>query len=152
MPSTRNAETERIAAEAVAANATVTRKAREEADNRRREARQRIELLLNESSDRGQSDFYSYRYFGSEGFLPGYSFPRLPLAAFIPGNRGRDSSWLQRPRFLAISEFGPGALIYHEGARYQVTRISLPRGGESGRSGRCRPHRGPGLRLLRLSP
>ena len=32
-----------------------------------------------------QSDFYSYRYFASEGFLPGYSFPRLPLSAFIPG-------------------------------------------------------------------
>ena len=31
-----------------------------------------------------QSDFYSYRYFASEGFLPGYSFPRLPLSAFIP--------------------------------------------------------------------
>ena len=26
-----------------------------------------------------------YRYFASEGFLPGYSFPRLPLSAFIPG-------------------------------------------------------------------
>ena len=36
-----------------------------------------------------QSDFYSYRYFASEGFLPGYSFPRLPLSAFIPGRRGR---------------------------------------------------------------
>lgn len=30
----------------------------------------------------GQTDFYSYCYFASEGFLPGYSFPRLPLAAF----------------------------------------------------------------------
>ena len=36
-----------------------------------------------------QSDFYSYRYFASEGFLPGYSFPRLPLSAFIPGRRGQ---------------------------------------------------------------
>ena len=35
-----------------------------------------------------QSDFYSYRYFASEGFLPGYNFPRLPLSAFIPGRRG----------------------------------------------------------------
>ena len=33
---------------------------------------------------------------------------------------------LQRPRFLAISEFGPGALIYHEGARYEVNRIQVP--------------------------
>lgn len=109
------------------------RKDREEADERYREARQRIELLINESDNQGQSDFYTYRYLASEGFLPGYSFPRLPLAAFIPGSRGRSGSWLQRARFLAITEFGPGALIYHEGARYQVTRISLPRGtsGES---------------------
>ena len=77
----------------------------------------------------GATDFYSYRYLASEGFLPGYSFPRLPLAAYIPARRGAklDGDYLQRPRFLAISEFGPGALIYHEGARYEVTRIQLPR-------------------------
>ena len=34
--------------------------------------------------------------------------------------------YLQRPRFLAISEFGPGALIYHEGARYEVNRVQVP--------------------------
>src|SRR5690606_35037098 len=69
-----------------------------------------------------------YRYLASEGFLPGYSFPRLPLAAYIPmsGRRFADGDYLQRPRFLAIREFGPGALIYHEGSRYQVTRIQLP--------------------------
>lgn len=77
------------------------------------------------------ADFYTYRYFASEGFLPGYSFPRLPLAAYIPGVRvgtnNRDGGeYLQRPRFLAISEFGPGAIIYHEGARYEIRRIQLP--------------------------
>ena len=128
----RVADAERIAAEKQAADATANRKDREKADLRRREARNRIELLLNDASERNQSDFYTYRYFASEGFLPGYSFPRLPLAAFIPGSRGKDSSWVQRPRFLAISEFGPGALIYHEGARYQVTRIALPRAGDGG--------------------
>jgi hypothetical protein len=86
-----------------------------------------MELLLN-SGDVGQGDYYSYRYLASEGFLPGYSFPRLPLSAYIPGLRGAGSTWLQRPRFLAISEFGPRSVIYHEGARYQVSRISLPRG------------------------
>lgn len=110
-------------------NIAASRKDREEAERRQREARQRIDLLLNDASDSGysQSDFYTYRYLASEGFLPGYSFPRLPLAAFIPGWGNKTSSWLQRPRFLAITEFGPGSLIYHEGARYQVTRISLPR-------------------------
>jgi very-short-patch-repair endonuclease len=34
--------------------------------------------------------------------------------------------YIQRPRFIAVSEFGPGALIYHEGSRYQVTRIHVP--------------------------
>lgn len=116
-------------------NISATKRDRNDAEHRQREARQRIDLLLNDTGDSGysQSDFYTYRYLASEGFLPGYSFPRLPLAAFIPGWGNRPSSWLQRPRFLAISEFGPQSLIYHEGARYQVTRISLPReGGETG--------------------
>ncbi|GAA2073696.1 DEAD/DEAH box helicase [Microbacterium hatanonis] len=116
-------------------NISATKRDRDDAERRQREARQRIDLLLNDAGDTGynQSDFYTYRYLASEGFLPGYSFPRLPLAAFIPGWGNRPSSWLQRPRFLAISEFGPQSLIYHEGARYQVTRISLPReGGEAG--------------------
>lgn len=83
--------------------------------------------LLEAGDSRGQSDFYPYRYLASEGFLPGYSFPRLPLSAFVPGRRGRDE-YLQRPRFLAVSEFGPGALVYHEGARYQIQKVVLPAG------------------------
>jgi hypothetical protein len=122
------ADAELAAAFAAASDASATKEDRQDADLRYRDARQRIELLLNAGNALGQSDFYTYRYFASEGFLPGYSFPRLPLAAYIPGTRGRDSAWLQRPRFIAVSEFGPGALVYHEGARYQVTRISLPRG------------------------
>ncbi|MET9145260.1 protein kinase [Streptomyces sp. NPDC004042] len=101
------------------------------ARSRRREAETQTNLLLNRSvgSKSVMSDFNPYRYLASEGFLPGYSFPRLPLAAYIPrsGNRrNADGDYLQRPRFLAIREFGPGALIYHEGARYQVTRVQLP--------------------------
>ena len=104
----------------------------ERAVAREREARDRIRLLTNDVGDMAQSDFYSYRYLASEGFLPGYSFPRLPLAAYVPGSRGRerDGSYLQRPRFVAIREFGPGSLIYHEGARYEVTSVELPRGAE----------------------
>lgn len=84
-------------------------------------------LLLDVNSAM-QSDFYSYRYFASEGFLPGYNFPRLPLSAFIPGSRrakkGHDD-YVARPRFLAITEFAPRALIYHEGARYRVDRVLM---------------------------
>ncbi len=105
---------------------------RDAAKRRRADAESQLVLLRNEDSEIGQSDFYSYRYLASEGFLPGYSFPRLPLAAYVPGSRARrgqrDGDYIQRPRFLAINEFGPGALIYHEGARYEVHRIQLPHG------------------------
>ena len=58
----------------------------------------------------------------------------LPPAAarrLYPGHRrtsrgGYDGDYLQRSRFIAIREFGPGALIYHEGARYKVDRVQLP--------------------------
>ncbi|MCV7261131.1 DEAD/DEAH box helicase [Mycobacterium shimoidei] len=110
---------------------SVNKRAREAAEARRRDAEGQLRLLRNEDTDQAYSDFYTYRYFASEGFLPGYSFPRLPLAAYIPGVRqsagARDGGdYLQRPRFLAISEFGPGAIIYHEGARYEVKRIQVP--------------------------
>ncbi|MEV4467377.1 protein kinase [Micromonospora echinofusca] len=109
---------------------TLSERDRRIAVGRRKEAETQLNLLKNESVDSKSvlSDFNPYRYLASEGFLPGYSFPRLPLAAYVPttGRRFGDGDYLQRPRFLAIREFGPGALIYHEGARYQVTRIQLP--------------------------
>lgn len=106
--------------------------AREEARRRQGEAFGQISLLNNEDAERGQSDFYTYRYLASEGFLPGYSFPRLPLAAYIPGAMRRSGDYVQRPRFVAINEFGPGALIYHEGARYEVYRVQVPRDADAG--------------------
>lgn len=88
--------------------------------------------LLTEAEGIYEGDFYSYRYFAAEGFLPGYNFPRLPLSAYVPGRRqrkGRDE-FVSRPRFLAISEFGPGAIIYHEGARYRVYKVNLDFGSQ----------------------
>jgi superfamily II DNA/RNA helicase len=106
---------------------SVPHKEREQAARRANDARIQLNLLSNEDSDDFQTDFYSYRYFASEGFLPGYSFPRLPLAAYIPGLNGRrEGDYIQRPRFVGIAEFGPGAVIYHEGARYQVVSVTLP--------------------------
>ena len=99
----------------------------EEAKRLRREAEAQI-ALLTDAGNVVQSDFYSYRYFASEGFLPGYNFPRLPLSAFIPARKrvqGRDE-FLSRPRFLAITEFGPRSIIYHEGSRYIVNKVILP--------------------------
>ena len=89
--------------------------------------------LLTEAEGVYEGDFYSYRYFATEGFLPGYNFPRLPISAYVPGRRkrkGRDE-FISRPRFLAISEFGPRALIYHEGARYRVYKVNLDLGSDA---------------------
>jgi hypothetical protein len=109
-------------------DASRTQEDRKQAQRLRREAEAQMELLRADTDRRSQSDFYSYRYFAAEGFLPGYSFPRLPLSAFIPGRQGvrGTDEFLSRPRFLAISEFGPRSLIYHEGSRYQVNRVILP--------------------------
>jgi very-short-patch-repair endonuclease len=127
----RSARTEYTEQTRLAVDPKARRADRDSANRRAYDARQQLSLLGNDNSERGQTDFYSYRYFASEGFLPGYSFPRLPLAAYIPGwGRSKGSAegdFVQRPRFLAISEFGPGALIYHEGARFEVTRVQLPR-------------------------
>jgi ATP-dependent helicase YprA (DUF1998 family)/very-short-patch-repair endonuclease len=99
---------------------------RRHAERLRREAEQQLRLLT-ETEDFAQSDFYSYRYFASEGFLPGYNFPRLPLSAFIPARKTKQrEEYLSRPRFLAISEFGPRAVVYHEGSRYEINRVILP--------------------------
>lgn len=100
----------------------------------RREAENQLRLLRNEDTEDAQTDFYSYRYLASEGFLPGYSFPRLPLRAYVPGRRGvrGEAEFIHRPRFIAIREFGPGALIYHEGLRYQVNQVQLSPDEQSG--------------------
>jgi ATP-dependent helicase YprA (DUF1998 family) len=101
---------------------------KDQAKRLRREAESQLDLLTAEDIQLMQSDFYSYRYFASEGFLPGYSFPRLPLSAYIPGRQikgGRDE-FLSRPRFLAISEFGPRSFVYHEGSRYIINKVILP--------------------------
>ena len=81
--------------------------------------------ILEQGKATNSSDFYSYRYLATEGFLPGYNFPRLPLYAFIPGD-DKSGSFLQRARFLAISEFGPRSLIYHEGRAFRVVKAKLP--------------------------
>jgi hypothetical protein len=120
---------------------------RQQAKRLRQEAESQLELLT-EAENIIQSDFYSYRYFASEGFLPGYSFPRLPLSAYIPARRikSQNDEFLSRPRFLAISEFGPRSIIYHEGSRYIINKVNLPVS-ESGMGLRS-PVTRPGLRYL----
>jgi ATP-dependent helicase YprA (DUF1998 family) len=109
---------------------SLSQRDRDIAGRRRNEAETQLRLLRSEDSDDRNlaADFNPYRYLASEGFLPGYSFPRLPIAAYIPPDRRlrADADFVQRARFLAIREFGPRALIYHEGNRYEVNRVQLP--------------------------
>ena len=85
--------------------------------------------LLEKGAATGGADFYTYRYLATEGFLPGYNFPRLPLYAYVPATvAGSKGAYLQRARFIAISEFGPRSLIYHEGRAYRVYKAKLPPG------------------------
>jgi ATP-dependent helicase YprA (DUF1998 family)/very-short-patch-repair endonuclease len=108
-------------------DASRSKQDKDSATRLRAEAESQIRLLT-DPQRAIQSDFYSYRYFASEGFLPGYNFPRLPLSAYIPGRRRKkgDEEYLSRPRFLAISEFGPRAIIYHDGVRYRINKAILP--------------------------
>ena len=107
-------------------NAAASEKDRADAKRRFDEAYTQQNLLL-DSKPTMNSDFYTYRYLASEGFLPGYNFPRLPLMAYIPGRKEKvvRDSFLSRPRFLGLSEFGPQSIIYHEGSTYRVHRTIL---------------------------
>ena len=96
------------------------------ARRRYNEASRQLQLLRSSKSVYN-SDFYLYRYLAGQGFLPGYNFPRLPLMAWIPSGKDEDleGAMISRPRFLALSEFGPRSLIYHQGKTYRVVRAKL---------------------------
>ncbi len=104
------------------------REAREEASQATRlefEAQRRLDLLRCENIRPEESDFYPYRYLASEGFLPGYNFPALPVRAYL-ARSSKDGEFVSRPRFLAVNEFGPNNIIYHNGTKYQVNQAMLP--------------------------
>ncbi len=111
--------------------ARVSREEVQEAEQREREAKRQMDLLCN-LVRRTESDFYPYRYLASEGFLPGYNFPRLPIRAYVPTGIA-EGDFITRPRFLALNEFGPRNIIYHEGRKYRVVRSLLPPGGAAAR-------------------
>lgn len=107
------------------------RRGREAEDERKRatamqfEVQRQLDLLRCENVRAEESDFYPYRYLASEGFLPGYNFPALPVRAYI-AKSSTDGEYIARPRFLAINEFGPYNVIYHDGTKYQVNQVKLP--------------------------
>ncbi|MDF0643142.1 MAG: DEAD/DEAH box helicase [Nitrospira sp.] len=88
------------------------------------QATRQLDLLRNDLSGKASelSEFYPYRYLASEGFLPGYNFTRLPLRVFLPTS---DSSgeFVSRPRPIALREFGPQNIIYHNGRKYRVCQL-----------------------------
>ena len=124
----RAAQAQRDTQHSIVRDASRSEDDKQKAKRLRSEAEAQLELLTaSSSSERIEfSEFYSYRYFASEGFLPGYNFPRLPLSAYIPARRAKQrDEYLSRPRFLAISEFAPRAIVYHEGSRYIINRSIL---------------------------
>lgn len=109
---------------------TISPPERKAAEDRRRMGEFQRSILLSNQSNK-DNDFYIYRYLATEGFLPGYNFPRLPLMAYVQGgNDGKSQRYIQRARFLAISEFGPQSLVYHEGRAFRVDRALLKEAGD----------------------
>ena len=95
-----------------------------------------LELLTskNISMNSPMSDFYTFRYLAGQGLFPGYNFPRLPIRAWIPAFSTKAANEeesaklgmsISRARFLALSEFGPLNLIYHEGNAFEVYKVKL---------------------------
>jgi Lhr-like helicase len=112
----------------------ISQKERFNAQRREGDASRQLNILLSKNN-RQNSDFYIYRYLAGQGFLPGYNFPRLPLMAWIPGGKipkagmiENPGTMVSRPRFLAITEFGPLSLIYHEGRTFRVVKAKLSSG------------------------
>ena len=108
---------------------SATQRQRETAERREQQARRELRLLLNDGSadySYNDADFYPYRYLASQGFLPGYNFTRLPVRALAQRRSGRDADAIARPRFLALSEFGPRNTLYHEGRKHIADGVVAP--------------------------
>lgn len=108
---------------------TIKQDGQEFRNSKRQEAvaEKQIELLRNDSkrSYGNQSEFYVFRYLASEGFIPGYNFTRLPVRSFV-GYKSQDrGAYISRPRSVALREFGPHNIIYHDGNKYQIDRLII---------------------------
>lgn len=88
------------------------------------QATRQLNLLVNDLGTKTSdlSEFYPYRYLASEGFLPGYNFTRLPVRIFLPMGPG-SGEFISRPRYIALREFGPLNVIYHNGRKYRVDQL-----------------------------
>jgi ATP-dependent helicase YprA (DUF1998 family) len=126
---------QRDAARKIIDNPRALRNDRDTGEQREREAKREIQLLLNEA-DSTETDFYVYRYLANEGFLPGYNFPRLPVRALVA--TGDQAQAIDRPRFIGLIEFGPGNTLYHEGRKHRIASVVVPAGGVEARLTRAK--------------
>ncbi len=78
------------------------------------------------SSSMAIGEFYPWRYLAAEGFLPGYNFTRLPIRLAL--EHGDSIEYVDRPRSLALTEFGPENIVYHNGQHYRVESLFLASG------------------------
>lgn len=110
-----------------------TNKERKQYERMHSDAAKQLMLLKQSSSpNSASSDFYIYRYLASQELLPGYNFPRLPVLAWVPAAKsqkeeddGTEFTAISRSRFLALSEFGPKSVIYHQGNAFEVYKIKI---------------------------
>ncbi|WP_239113096.1 DEAD/DEAH box helicase [Halomicronema sp. CCY15110] len=112
------------------AKGNVTQEDRNNAEALEKEARRQVDLLVGrvkKGSSQTQFEFYPYRYFAAEGFLPGYNFPRLPVRTYVQS--GEEGEFIARPRVVAIREFAPGNILYYEGNKFQIAKTRIPVGG-----------------------
>jgi hypothetical protein len=120
----RNAVELRDESRTIIDNPVYTRNSDEkrQASRSERFAKNQIYELRNERDKYSFSEFYPFRYLASEGFLPGYNFTRLPIRTALES--GETAQFLSRPRLLALREYGPRNIIYHNGQSYQIDRLN----------------------------
>ncbi|OGS23329.1 MAG: hypothetical protein A2252_09615 [Elusimicrobia bacterium RIFOXYA2_FULL_39_19] len=67
----------------------------------------------------GGGGYYTYRYFGDVGFLPGYAFPAEAVSVnYFTQTQEKKMS---RGRVLALREYAPFNTIYVDGSIYKIT-------------------------------
>lgn len=108
-------------------NPAIKRAEKADAFRNERSAVDQRDLLLNIQKETfgSRSEFYVFRYLASEGFLPGYNFTRLPVRVFVGRRSTQQGQYISRARFIALREFGPNNLIYHNGQKFRINNLQF---------------------------
>ncbi len=83
-----------------------------------RERQNRMGVIANKLTAMrdGKDDWYTYRYLGSQGFLPGYAFPPRAIQLSFYENE----NIISREPSIALSEYAPGNFVYYQGNSYKI--------------------------------